>query len=84
MDAKTREVVTMLLIGLVAGFLASIIVGGSGLIRYLVSGVIGSFIGGPILNALGVNLGLKNELASRIVTSTFGAIIVVLLARILA
>jgi uncharacterized membrane protein YeaQ/YmgE (transglycosylase-associated protein family) len=84
MDAKTREVVSMLVIGLVAGFLASIIVGGSGLIRYLVSGVIGSFIGGPILNALGVNLGIRNELAARIVTSTFGAIIVVLLARILA
>lgn len=84
MDAKTREVVSMLLIGLVAGFLASVVVGGSGLVRYLVSGVIGSFIGGPILNALGVNLGIKNELAARLVTSTFGAIIVVLLARILA
>lgn len=84
MDPRTREVVSMLVVGLFAGFLASFIVGGGGLIRYLVSGVIGSFIGGPILNALGVNLGLRNELAARIVTSTFGAIIVVLLARILA
>lgn len=84
MDAKTRDVVSMLLIGLLAGFLASVIVGGGGIVRYLISGVIGSFIGGPILNAIGVNLGIRNEIAARIVTSTFGAIIVVLLARILA
>lgn len=83
MDDKTRELLVFAVIGIVAGFLASIVVGGGGLIQYLVSGVIGAFVGGYLLRALGVNLGIGNALASQIVTSTIGAIVVVLLARLL-
>ena len=84
MDARTRKLLMICAIGLVAGFLASVILGGSGLIRYLVTGVIGSFVGGFLLNALGVNLGIKNRIASEIATATIGAIAVVILARIIA
>ncbi len=84
MTADTRALVILLLIGLVAGWLASIVVGGGGLLRYLVTGVVGAFVGGYLLNALGVNLGIKNPLASQIVTATIGAIVVVLVARVLA
>ncbi len=83
MNADTRALVVFLAIGLVAGFLASIIVGGGGLVRYLITGVLGAFVGGFLLNALGVNLGIKNPLASQIVTATIGAIVVVLLARLI-
>jgi uncharacterized membrane protein YeaQ/YmgE (transglycosylase-associated protein family) len=83
MDDKTRTLLIFAVIGIVAGFLASIIVGGDGLIQYLVSGVIGAFVGGYLLNMLGINLGIRNELASQIVTATIGAIVVVLLARLL-
>lgn len=83
MNADSKALVIFLLIGLVAGWLASFIVGGGGLIRYLVSGVIGAFVGGFLLNAIGVNLGIKNALASQIVTSTIGAIVVVLLAKLI-
>jgi uncharacterized membrane protein YeaQ/YmgE (transglycosylase-associated protein family) len=79
-----QAIVMMLVIGLIAGFLASLIVGGGGVLRYLVTGVIGSFIGGVALNAAGVNLGINNAIASQIATSTIGAIIVVILARIVA
>ena len=81
MDA--RSILIFLGIGLVAGFLASLIVGGGGLITYLVSGVIGSFVGGYLFSALNINLGIKNELVRQIITSTVGAIIVVLLARLI-
>ena len=84
MNADSKALVIFLLIGLVAGWLASFVVGGGGLIRYLVSGVIGAFVGGFLLNTLGVNLGIKNPLASQIVTSTIGAIVVVLLARMIS
>jgi len=84
MNADTRAVIIFLLIGLVAGWLASIVVGGGGLIRYLVTGVIGAFVGGYLLNTLGVRLGIQNPLVSQIVTATIGAIVVVLLARLLA
>lgn len=83
MDDKTRALVTFAVIGLVAGFLASFVVGGGGLIRYLVSGVIGAFVGGYLLNALGINLGIRNPLASQIATATIGAIVVVLLAKMI-
>jgi len=84
MNADTRALIIFLAIGLVAGFLASLLVGGGGLVRYLLTGVVGAFVGGFVLNALGVNLGIRNALASQIVTATIGAVIVVLLARLLA
>jgi uncharacterized membrane protein YeaQ/YmgE (transglycosylase-associated protein family) len=83
-DDKTKALLAFALIGLVAGFLASVIVGGGGLIQYLLSGVIGAFVGGWLLGALGVNLGIKNPLAAQIVTATIGAIVVVLLARLIS
>jgi uncharacterized membrane protein YeaQ/YmgE (transglycosylase-associated protein family) len=79
-----RALAVFLLIGIVAGFLASFFVGGGGLIRYLITGVIGSFVGGYLFSATGINLGIKNPLVNQIVTSTVGAIIVVLLARLIA
>jgi uncharacterized membrane protein YeaQ/YmgE (transglycosylase-associated protein family) len=82
MDAKA--LIILALIGIVAGFLASLVVGGGGIIRYLVSGVVGAFVGGLVLNAVGVNLGIKNPLLSQIVTATIGAIIVVVIARVIA
>ncbi|MGI9478457.1 MAG: GlsB/YeaQ/YmgE family stress response membrane protein [Hyphomicrobiaceae bacterium] len=78
-----KALIVFLVIGLVAGYLASFIVGGSGLIGYLVSGVIGSFVGGFLVNATGINLGISNKLLSQIVVSTIGAIVVVLLARVI-
>ena len=83
MDEKTRELVVFAVVGIVAGFLASLVVGGGGLIQYLLSGLIGAFVGGYLLRALGINLGIQNALASQIVTSTIGAAVVVLLARLI-
>src|SRR3954454_5051208 len=71
-------------IGLVAGWLASWLVGGSGLIRYALTGMIGSFLGAIFLERLCIDLGLRNDLARRIVTATIGAVLVILLARLLA
>jgi uncharacterized membrane protein YeaQ/YmgE (transglycosylase-associated protein family) len=57
MDAKALGI--FLLIGLVAGFIASFIVGGGGLFQYLLSGVLGAFVGGFIFNSLGIKLGMN-------------------------
>ncbi len=82
MDARALAV--FLAVGIAAGFLASLVVGGGGLIRYLVTGIIGAFVGGFLLNALGVNISAGNVLVNQIITSTIGAIVVVVLARIIA
>jgi uncharacterized membrane protein YeaQ/YmgE (transglycosylase-associated protein family) len=84
MSEDARSILLFAAIGIVAGWLASIIVGGGGLVQYLISGVIGSFVGGYLLSALNINIGIRNELAAQIVTATIGAIIVVLIARLVA
>ena len=83
-DDTIRHVVVFLIIGAVAGWLASWIVGGEGLLTYLLSGVIGSFVGGYLFSALKIRLPIANVRLSQIVTSTVGAIIVVIIARLIA
>ncbi len=78
-----RALLVFLAMGLIAGFLASFVVGGGGIVRYVITGIIGAFVGGFLFQALGINLGIANPLISQVVTSTIGAIIVVLLARLI-
>jgi uncharacterized membrane protein YeaQ/YmgE (transglycosylase-associated protein family) len=71
----------LLIIGLVAGWLASVIVGGGyGLLGDIVVGIIGSFIGGYIFNALGVSAGAGT--LGTIIVATVGAIVLLLLLRL--
>ena len=84
MDARTRQILITLLIGLAAGWLASLVVGGGGLLRYIITGIIGAFVGTFVLGALGIKLRLGNSVLEQIVTAAVGAIIVVILARIIA
>ena len=77
----TRALLIFLVIGILAGFLASLIVGGGGLITYLISGVIGSFVGGYLFSALKIDLRIASPIVTQIITSTVGAIIVVIKAE---
>ena len=83
-DDNVRNIVVFLVIGLIAGWLASWIVGGGGLLTYLISGVLGAFVGGYLFTALKINLPIRNVWLSQIVTATVGAIIVVIVARLIA
>jgi uncharacterized membrane protein YeaQ/YmgE (transglycosylase-associated protein family) len=78
-----RAIAVQVGIGIVAGWLASWLVGGSGLLQYVVTGLAGSLIGGFLLERFAIDLGIRNQTASRIATATIGAMIVVLLARII-
>ncbi|PZM11280.1 GlsB/YeaQ/YmgE family stress response membrane protein [Rhizobium tubonense] len=84
MSIISQPWVIFLLIGLVAGFLASLVVGGGGLISCLLSGIIGAFVGGFLFHALGISLGIENVLVVEIIHATVGAIVVVILARAIA
>lgn len=83
MDAQTKKIVLFLVIGIVAGWLASFIVGGGNLIQYLISGVLGAYVGGYLLDLFGVKLGISNPLLAQIATSTIGAIVVVIVANLI-
>jgi uncharacterized membrane protein YeaQ/YmgE (transglycosylase-associated protein family) len=84
MDERTKQIVITVIIGIIAGWLASIVVGGGGLIRYLITGIIGAFVGSFLFSALGIKLRLGSAILEQILTAAAGAIIVVILARIIA
>lgn len=71
-------------IGLVAGWLASLIVGGGGLVRNLITGLIGALVGGFLFRFLGISFSLGNVYLTQIAVAAIGAIVVVLLARVIA
>jgi uncharacterized membrane protein YeaQ/YmgE (transglycosylase-associated protein family) len=78
--------IIMALNGLVAGWLASLVLGGGGLIRDIFIGIIGSFVGGALWQAgyLKLPFLLDYPWAHQILISTIGAILIVLLARLIA
>jgi uncharacterized membrane protein YeaQ/YmgE (transglycosylase-associated protein family) len=83
MSPDLTALLIFLAIGLVAGWLASLILGGGGLLRNLIVGVIGAFVGGWLLSAVGISLPIGNALLSQIITATIGAIVVILVARVI-
>jgi uncharacterized membrane protein YeaQ/YmgE (transglycosylase-associated protein family) len=78
-----RAIAAQVGVGVVAGWLASWLVGGSGLLQYVITGLAGSLIGGFLLERLGIDLGIRNPLAHCVATATLGAMVIVLLARLI-
>jgi uncharacterized membrane protein YeaQ/YmgE (transglycosylase-associated protein family) len=83
LPSDITPIIVFLAIGLVAGWLASLVLGGGGLLRNLVVGVIGSFVGGCVLNWAGIHLPIDNVWVSSIVTATIGALLVIVVARVI-
>ncbi|MEM0905866.1 MAG: GlsB/YeaQ/YmgE family stress response membrane protein [Pseudomonadota bacterium] len=79
---STRAVITFLVVGLIAGWLASLVVGGGGIITYLVSGVIGAFVGPFVFKILKWELKIGGPLVTQTLVSAVGAMVVVIIARI--
>jgi uncharacterized membrane protein YeaQ/YmgE (transglycosylase-associated protein family) len=77
-----QSLVLFLVIGLVAGWLASRIMrgGGFGLVGDLIIGVIGAFLGGWLFNLLGISLG---GILGALVTALIGAIVLLYLLRLI-
>ena len=84
--------IVMVLNGLIAGWLAGLLLGGGGLIRNILVGIIGSFVGGALVlyKLLPLPAGLTSitdaipyGYGTQILISTIGAIIVVVIARFL-
>ena len=72
-----------LVIGLVAGWLAGVLVkgGGFGLIGDLIVGVIGAFLGGFLFSTFGVSLGAG--LIGSLVVATVGAVVLLFIVRLI-
>jgi uncharacterized membrane protein YeaQ/YmgE (transglycosylase-associated protein family) len=72
-----------LVVGLVAGWLAGVLVkgGGFGLVGDLVVGVIGAFLGGWLFSTLGASAG--GGLLGSIIVATIGAVVLLFIVRLI-
>ena len=76
---STESLLTILLIGAIAGWLAGLIVKGYGfgLLGNIIIGIIGAFVGTWLLARLGVSLG--GGIAGSIINAVIGAVVVLFL-----
>ncbi len=82
MEIEINSLLTWLIVGGVAGWLAGVIMkgGGLGLIGNIIVGIIGAFIGGWLLPQLGVSIG--SGIVGAIVTATIGAVVLLFILGI--
>lgn len=83
MHMSSESLLVILIVGIVAGWLAGKIVRGAGfgIIGDLLVGIIGAFIGSWLLPRVGMHLG--TGVISSIVNATLGAILLLLVVRLL-
>ncbi len=81
MDLTLNQVVILLVLGLIAGFLASLVMkGGFGIVGDMVIGVVGSFLGNFLAGLLGIGGGSDLNLRS-IIIAFIGAVIIIAIYR---
>lgn len=82
MQLSVESLLVILVVGLIAGWLAGLIVRGTGigLIGDMAVGIVGAFIGSWLLPQLGIVLGAG--LVAAIVNATIGAVILLLIIRL--
>ena len=77
------DLLTWLIVGLVAGVLASFVMGGGyGLIGDIVIGIVGAFLGGWLFRQMGVSSPISG-LGGTIFVAFIGAIVLLFLLRLL-
>jgi uncharacterized membrane protein YeaQ/YmgE (transglycosylase-associated protein family) len=85
MSDQAKSFVAWIIIGLIAGWLASLVVGGGGgLVGYVIAGLIGSIVGGFLAQQLKINLNFGNPFFEQLVIAFVGAVIVLIIAHIIA
>ena len=79
---SSESLFVILVVGVIAGWLAGQIVQGTGygIINDLIVGVIGAFIGGWLLPQLGIHIGLG--IIAAIISATIGAVLLLLVLRL--
>ncbi len=81
---ETMDILVLVLTGVLAGWLASRIVGGKGLLRYLLAGLLGALVGNIIVSYFGIQVPIDIAWLRTFVIATAGAIIVIVVARLVA
>jgi uncharacterized membrane protein YeaQ/YmgE (transglycosylase-associated protein family) len=84
MYLSNESLIVIIIVGIVAGWLAGNIVrgGGYGLVGDLIIGIVGAFIGDRLLPRLGIHLG--SGMVALVVNATLGAIVLLLILRLIS
>ena len=78
------DLLTWLIVGLIAGVLASLVMGGGyGIIGDIIIGIVGAFIGGWLFARLGVGTPFGG-LAGTIFTAFIGAVVLLFILRLIS
>ena len=82
-DLSLSTVIWWLVVGLIAGFLASLVMrgGGYGIVGDIIVGIIGAFIGGWLFSLIGIGAG---GLIGSIIVAFVGACILIALLRLIS
>lgn len=80
-DITLESLIWWLIVGLIAGFLASVVMrgGGFGIVGDIIAGLVGAFIGGWLFGVLGISAG--GGLLGSIIVAFIGACIFIALLR---
>jgi uncharacterized membrane protein YeaQ/YmgE (transglycosylase-associated protein family) len=81
MTITVEALIIWAVIGLVAGFLAGLIMqgGGFGLVGNIIVGILGAVVASFVFPALGVGINVGTPIVNQIVVATIGAIILLFL-----
>ncbi len=83
-DISLESLIWWLIIGLIAGFLASVVMAGGsyGIVGDIIAGLVGAVIGGWLFGVLGIGIG--GGLLGSIIVAFVGACIFIFLLRIIS
>jgi len=75
------DIITWLIVGLIAGVLASLVVGGYGIVADIVIGIVGAFVGGFIFRFFGWGT-VFSGLAGTIFVAFIGAVVLLVIINL--
>jgi uncharacterized membrane protein YeaQ/YmgE (transglycosylase-associated protein family) len=83
-EERDMDLLTWIIVGLVAGVLASLVMGGTGygLIGDIIIGIVGAFVGGWVFRSLGVTSPMGG-LAGVILVAFVGAVVLLFVLRLI-
>jgi uncharacterized membrane protein YeaQ/YmgE (transglycosylase-associated protein family) len=83
-DISVASLLWWIVVGLIAGFLASLVMrgGGFGIVGDIIAGIIGAFIGGWLFGVLGISAG--GGLVGSIIVAFVGACILIAILRLIS
>lgn len=85
MNRQTRSIVAWVIVGLIAGWVASLLRGANagGLVEWLIAGLIGAVVGGFLAQQLRIDLKTGNRFLEQVVIAVIGALVVIIIAGLI-